>query len=329
VTDASSTSTADDRQERSSSRGRDDRPERPPSARLIDALGVVDHAKRGLAVGLALAVAVFGFFVVLPLVDPGTQARPESPVLYLALAFVVATTGTLLVASALAVRAVAGRVMDYAKWVRRGAIVTTVGGAWWAATGVLALAAPADVLPAGVDTVVVATLPLPVLVLAAGVWSAVARSGAATGAGDSPSDDADTTPGDVDHVRARSRLANAGAIVALVGIGAIHTATFLQTDAFFGASPGNATGAAFLVGGALALAAGTGALALAVHRTIDATALSTGASAFAGASLGLAVVVTMEPLLTPVALLVLPGVAWVLLGLALARDPGTYPERSI
>ena len=302
----------------------DDRPERPPSARLIDVLGVVDHAKRGLAVGLALAAVVFGFFVVLPLVDPGTPARAESPVLYVALAFVVATAATLLVASALAVRAVAGRVMDYAKWTRRGAIVAAIGGAWWAVTGALALAVTADVAPAGVETVVLATLPLPVLVLAIGAWSALARVGAAS------ADAArESTDGDIDHVLARPRLANAGAVTVLAGIAVVHTATFLQTDAFLGVTPDGLPGAVVLVGGGLTLAAGTAALAVAVHRTTGGGTLTVAASAFAGGALGLAGVAAAEPLLTPVALLVLPGVAWLLLAVAVSRDPGTYPERPV
>ncbi len=300
----------------------DDRPERPPSARLIDALGVVDHAKRGLVVGLALAAVVFGFFVVLPLVDPGTPARAESPLLYLALAFVAATAATLLVASALAVRAVAGRVMAYAKWVRRGAVASAVGGAWWAVTGVLALGIATETgVPASAEPLVLVTLPLPVLVLAVGAWSALARSGAT---------EADATDGDAfDHVHARPRVANVGAALALAGIAAVHTATFLQTDAFLGTVPGNVTGSGFLVGGALALAAGTAALALAVHRTTDARALTTGASALAGASVGLAGLVATEPLLTAIAVLVLPGLAWLALGVTIARDPGTYPERPV
>jgi drug/metabolite transporter (DMT)-like permease len=316
VTDGSSTATTDDRSERQPA---DDRPDRAPVTGLVDALGVVDHAKRGLAVGVALAAAVFGFFVVLPLVDPGTPARPESPVLYVALAFVVATAATLLVASALAVRAVAGRVMDYAKWTRRGAVVAAVGGAWWAATGALAFAVTVDVAPASVEPLVLATLPLPVLVLAVGAWSALARTGGTGG---------DGTAG-FDHVRARPRIANAGAMLALVGIAAVHTATFLQTDAFLGAPPENVTGAGFLVGGALALAFGTATLASVVHRTTTGRTLTIAASALAGASLGLAGLVATEPFLTPIALLVLPGLAWLALGVVVARDPGTYPERPI
>ncbi|MFC6952130.1 DUF7536 family protein [Halorubellus litoreus] len=328
--DASSTSSSDAEESAARDGGTgavDDRPDRAPVAGLVDALGVVDHAKRGLAVGLSLAAVVFGFFVVLPLVDPGTPARAESPILYVALAFVVATAATLLVASALAVRAVAGRVMDYAKWTRRAAVVAAVGGAWWALTGALALAVTVDVAPASVEPLVLATLPLPVLVLAVGAWSALARTGSADGDG---TDSLDSDGTDVfDHVLARPRVANAGAVLALVGIALVHVATFLETEAFLGATPGNVTGAGFLVGGALALAAGTAALALAVHRRTRDTPLTTGASAFAGASLGLAGLVATEPLLTPITLLVLPGLAWILLGVTVARDPGTYPERPV
>lgn len=308
----------------------DDRPERPPSQGLVETLGVVDHAKRGVAVGVALAAAVFAFFVVLPLVDPSTPARAESPVLYVALAFVVATSGTLLVASALAVRAVAGRVMAYEKWVRRGALVATLGGLWWALTGALAVGVATDALPATVEPMVLATLPLPVLLLAVGAWSALARTGALATDGTAGASAADGAAGDAfDHVLARSRLANASAVLVLVGVAVVHVATFLQTDAFLGATSTTTSGAAVLVLGGLALAAGTGALAALVRRTTTGTALPGIASALAGAASALTVLASTTPLLAPFALLVLPGLAWLALGTAVARDTGTYPERPI
>ncbi|WP_227132635.1 DUF7536 family protein [Halorubellus salinus] len=321
MSDASSTSP--DAEEPAASDGGtgavDDRPERPPSARLVDALGVVDHAKRGLAVGLALAAVVFGFFVVLPLVDPGTPARAESPVLYVALAFVVATAATLLVASALAVRAVAGRVMDYAKWTRRGAIVAAIGGAWWSLTGALALAVTADVAPASVETVVLATLPLPVLALALGAWSALARVGGTGGNGTDS----------FDHVLARPRVANAGAVLALAGAALVHVATFLETDAFLAATAPGAT-SLFAVG-TVVLAVGTAVLADSLARHADLGTLAAGAGTLAGIAGGLviAATVTVTAAVAAFGALVVLGVAWLLLGVAVARDPGTYPERPV
>jgi len=311
----------------------DDRPERPPVARLVDALGFVDHAKRGFVAGMALALGVFGFFVVLPAVDPGTPARTESVVLYVALAFVVATSGTLLVASALAVRAVAGRVMDYGKWVRRGGVVAAAGGAWWAFTGVLALAVGSGSAPAGVEALVLSMLPLPVLVLAVGAWAVLARTGAlTTDSGDAPdsTDPADGTGGDAfDHVLSRSRLANASGVLVLVGVAVVHVATFLQTDAFLGTTPTSAIGATVVVLGGLALATGTATLAEFVRRTTTATPLPAIASALAGAAIALTALAPTTPLLTPLAILVLPGLAWTALGVAVARDAGTYPERPV
>lgn len=341
VTDASSTPSTADRSAAADggTDAVDDRPERPSNRGLVETLGVVDHAKRGVAVGVALAVGVFAFFVVLPLVDPSTQARAESPVLYVALAFVVATSGTLLVASALAVRAVAGRVMAYEKWVRRAGTVAAVGGLWWAITGALAAGVGGDVLPASVESFVVATLPLPVLVLAVGAWSALARTGAlATDATDATDGTAGANAADgdearaddaFDHVLARPRLANASAVVVLAGVAVVHVATFLQTAAFLGATPTSTTGAIGLVLGGLALATGTGALAALVRRTTAGTALPTAASALAGAAMALTVLAPTTPLLAPIALLVLPGLAWTALGIAIARDTGTYPERPI
>ncbi|WP_205254341.1 hypothetical protein [Halorubellus sp. JP-L1] len=340
MTDASPPNAADDRATDASTAAgadgetgvgdRSDRPDRPPSARLVDALGVVDHAKRGLAVGLALAAAVFGFFVGLPLVDPSTPARPESPLLYLALAFVAATAATLLVASALAVRAVAGRVMDYAKWTCRGALVGALGGAWWTATGALALASTAGVAPESIRALVTATLPLPVLVLAVGAWSALART-----AGDGPDTSATTTEGTsadaegFDHVLARPRTATAGAVLVLVGAGVLHVATFLETDAVLGASA--PAPASLLVLGTLALAAGTAALAdaLARHSDLGSLAAASGALAGVAAGLTLAAAITGPPALAPLGALVLPGIAWLALGTAIARTPGTYPDRPV
>ena len=303
----------------------DDRPERPPSQGLVETLGVVDHAKRGLAVGVALAVAVFAFFVVLPIVDPSTPARAESPVLYVALAFVVATSGTLLVASALAVRAVAGRVMAYEKWVRRGATVGAIGGLGWALTGALAFGLGTDlVVPESVEPLVLATLPLPVLFLAVGAWSALARTG---GAADDRSGSARNDQFDderFDHVLARPRLANAGAVLVLVGVGALHVATFLETGAFLGDQPSSPASA--VTTGTVALAAGTAALATVLDRTVDGHVRLATATALATVG-GIGAIVV--PSAVAFAATVLLGLAWVVIGATITGHAGTYPERPI
>jgi hypothetical protein len=72
-------------------------PDRPPRARLVEALEVRRNARRGFAAGLLFAVAVYIYFVAVP----GTQVW--SPVLYVALAFVVAVTTGLLATAVLTV----------------------------------------------------------------------------------------------------------------------------------------------------------------------------------------------------------------------------------
>lgn len=81
----------------------EDVPERPPTMRFLDALAVKRNALWGLLVGLGFAAAVYGFFVVLPALSPSIPARTESPLLFLMLAFVIATSTALLVAAALTV----------------------------------------------------------------------------------------------------------------------------------------------------------------------------------------------------------------------------------
>lgn len=68
-------------------------------AALVQALNVPTNAKRGFAFGLLFAVAVFAFFVAIP-------DTFRSPVLYLALAFVLAMAmGSLATAVLVAVSA--------------------------------------------------------------------------------------------------------------------------------------------------------------------------------------------------------------------------------
>lgn len=76
----------------------DDVPDRPPTARFLDALEVTRNAKLGIATGVALTAAIFLFFVVLA---PSTS---EPPVLYLGLGFVLATALAMAVTLVLTVR---------------------------------------------------------------------------------------------------------------------------------------------------------------------------------------------------------------------------------
>lgn len=314
---------------------------------LVEALDVRTHVRRGLFVGVVLAVGVFGFFVVVPSLDPGQPVRQESAVLYLALAFVVATSATLLVASALVVRAVAGRVMAYETWVRRGALTGAVGGAWWMGTGALAVGVTTGTLPATVEPIVLGTLPLPVLLLAIGSWAVVARSGSpdtgsVTATASGVSDENDVAPDDalvagrqatetgaVDHVRARPRRATLGGIVALGGIGTLHVGTFLETATYLGETAPSVVGP--VVVGTIALAAGTVALASAVRHSIASPMLTVAAGALAGVAAGFALgsALTGIAMLAPIAATGCLGVAWLALAAAVADAPGTYPDRPL
>lgn len=323
-----------------------DGPSRPPSARLASVLGVASHAKRGVAVGVLVAVGVFGFFVGLPAIDPSRPARPESPVLYLALAFVVATSATLLVTAALAVRAVTARVMDYEKWVRRCGVAGAIGGAWWAVTGGIAAGVAAGVLPADLDGVVRGMLPLPVLLFPVGAWAVLARTGsgeAGTGSGDGHSIDspdsgtesiaasgADVASApEFDHVRSRPAIATVGALLVLAGAALVHAATFLETAAFLAVTPPEITGP--FVAGSVVLAAGTTALASAVRSQTSRTLLPAVGGALAGVAAGLAAgsAVADAAVLAPIGASTCLGVAWLALGLGVGRDTGEYPDRPL
>lgn len=61
-------------------------PDRPPTATVLAALRVRRNAAIGFAFGVALALALYVFFVAIP---GGTE---ENPLFYLPLAFVVATS---------------------------------------------------------------------------------------------------------------------------------------------------------------------------------------------------------------------------------------------
>ncbi|MFC7214232.1 hypothetical protein ACFQO4_09100 [Saliphagus sp. GCM10025334] len=78
-----------------------DRPERPPTAALVEALDVKRNAVISLFVGVAFTAAVFAFFVVIP------GSSQQSGYL-LALAFVLATTSAGTVWIALTVYAAVG-----------------------------------------------------------------------------------------------------------------------------------------------------------------------------------------------------------------------------
>lgn len=78
-----------------------DQPVASPTANFLAALNVRRNAVVGLLAGVALAVAVYAYFVAIPVLVPDVPARDRSPLLYLLLAFVVAATTAMLVATAL------------------------------------------------------------------------------------------------------------------------------------------------------------------------------------------------------------------------------------
>lgn len=89
-----------------------DRPERPPLVNFMAALQVRRNAILGGVSGLALATAVYAYFVALPVLLPAVPARDRSPLLYLLLAFVVAVAAAMLVATTLTVVSAARRVRE-------------------------------------------------------------------------------------------------------------------------------------------------------------------------------------------------------------------------
>jgi len=72
-----------------------------PTANFLAALNVRRNAVRGAGAGLALATAVYAYFIAIPVLIPDVPARDTSPLLFLLLAFVVAVTTAMLVATAL------------------------------------------------------------------------------------------------------------------------------------------------------------------------------------------------------------------------------------
>lgn len=82
-----------------------DAPERPPRTALLEALAIRTHAKRGLAVGVAVAALAYAVRVG-ELLGP-TAATNGSPLLFLALAFVLAATTGALVTTLLVARSAA------------------------------------------------------------------------------------------------------------------------------------------------------------------------------------------------------------------------------
>ncbi len=76
-------------------------PASSPTANFLAALNVRRNAVLGAGAGLALATAVYAYFVAIPVLIPTVPARDTSPLLFLLLAFVVAVTTAMLVATAL------------------------------------------------------------------------------------------------------------------------------------------------------------------------------------------------------------------------------------
>jgi hypothetical protein len=70
-------------------------------ANFMAALNVRRNALLGAVAGFALAAAVYAYFVAIPVLVPAIPARDRSPLLFLLLAFVVAVTAAMLVATVL------------------------------------------------------------------------------------------------------------------------------------------------------------------------------------------------------------------------------------
>jgi hypothetical protein len=72
-----------------------------PAANFLAVLNVRRNALLGAGAGVALAAAVYLYFVAIPLLRPDVPVRDRSPLLFLSLAFVVAVTTAMLVATVL------------------------------------------------------------------------------------------------------------------------------------------------------------------------------------------------------------------------------------
>ncbi|WP_440988645.1 DUF7536 family protein [Haloarchaeobius baliensis] len=265
----------------------DHRPGRPPLLRFFEALGFRRHARLGVVAGIVLAVALYGFFVAVPSIAPGVRGRPESPLLYVVLGFVVAVATALFVTTALTVRTLARAVASPPKWVRRSGGVAAAGGLLWTAGTLAGFATAADAVRPWIS--------VPVLLVVCGVWATHTRI-----------------------KRLGSPLDRVGTVLATAGVAAVHVAALLTPAPFLGASvePALTPFAASVA----TLAVGTALLAAAARAELGALAdVAAGLSALGALAVGVAladvVAVSGAVAVVPVAL------AWVALGVALRGSP--------
>ncbi|WP_256296303.1 DUF7536 family protein [Haloarchaeobius salinus] len=265
----------------------DHRPGRPPLLRFFEALGFRHHARVGVVAGIVLAVALYGFFVAVPTVAPGVRGRPESPLLYVVLGFVVAVATALFVTTALTVRTLAQAVASPPKWVRRGGGLGAAGGLLWTAGTLAGFAPAADAVRPWIS--------VPVLLVVGGVWAAHTRI-----------------------KRLGSPLDRVGTVLATAGVAAVHVAAILTPEPFLGATVEPALTP--FVASVGTLAVGTALLATAARDELGiladaAVALSALGALTVAVALADVVAVSGAVAAVPTAL------AWAALGVALRGSP--------
>lgn len=268
-------------------RGDDHRPGRPPLLRFFDALGFRRHARVGVVAGVLLALALYGFFVAVPNVAPGVRGRPESPLLYIVLGFVVAVATALFVTTALTVRTLAQAVASPPKWIRRGGVLAAAGGLLWTVGTLAGFAPAADAVRPWIS--------VPVLLVVCGVWAVHTRI-----------------------KRLGSPLDRVGTVLATAGVAGVHVAALLTPAPFLGASIEPALTP--FVGSVATLAVGTALLAAAARDELG--TLADTAAVLSGLGVLVVVVALVDVTAASGALAVVPvAVAWVALGVALRGSP--------
>jgi len=295
-------------------------PDSSPRSRFVRALGVPRNGKIGVALGVAFATAVYLLFVVwLP------QSDRSSPLL-IVLAFVIAVSTALLVATALTVRNVARMTADLPKWIRRGGVAGIVGGAAWVAASLPAVAVTAG---AGVGDATLAVAgflyPLPPLLILPAAWAVHARNRHTGAYPRLPAGLADSIPGVrpddlAGLVGGTAFVLTATGLLLLARTGAVRPAAFL------GVPTGMTPGAFFTVN----------AIALLGTSLLGAGALRAGVGPIAGplallfalpaglAGLTAVSVLGVEALSTSL-LAVALGLPWATMGRVLSEGGGVPP----
>jgi hypothetical protein len=265
----------------------DHRPGRPPLLRFFEALGFRRHARVGAVSGIVLAVALYGFFVAVPSVAPGVRGRPESPLLFAVLGFVVAVATALFVTTALTVRTLAQAVASPPKWVRRGGALATAGGLLWTAGTLAGVAAAADAVRSWIS--------VPVLLVVFGIWAAHTRI-----------------------KRLDSPFERVGTVLATAGVAGVHVAALLEPAPFLGATVEPALTP--FTGSVATLAVGTALLGVVARHELGTVAdAATGLSTLGALAVAVALA---DVVAVPGAVAVVPlALAWVALGVALRESP--------